>query len=122
MFVLTARTYLWPKGSILRFYRESGELGFSTRRRKTDLFDTLTLDWPKRHRTVVLGLTCPQHSYSHWGEELLDFAEGRIRYDFEWEGCKVKLSRITASMGSKDLPCNQEFRWKLSITNPLLRS
>lgn len=50
----------------------------------------------------------------------MEFSEGRIRYDFEWEGCKVKLERLTSQGGSENLPCNEEFRWKLTITNPLI--
>ncbi len=122
MFVMSTETFRWPKGAVLRFYRESEVLFFSTRNRNTDLFDTLTLNWPIRHRTVFFGLTCPQHAKSYWSEELLAFTEGRIKYDFEFDCCKVKPIRITSQVGSKDLSCAKEFRWKLLITNSFLLS
>jgi hypothetical protein len=84
-----------------------------------DLFDIIMSNWPKRHRKILFGLTCPLHPDSYWSDDLLEFTEGRIRYDFEWEGCKIALSRITSPVGSPVFPCNREFRWELDIRQPV---
>jgi hypothetical protein len=133
-YINNARTYKWPKGSILNFYKATGRFpgyplgtiecsfrfaGSVLEWRRIDLFDVIMSDWPKRHRKIWFGLTCPLYADSYWSNDLLEFAEGRIRYDFDLEGCKVKISRITSIDDVNELPCNEEFRWELAITQPI---
>jgi hypothetical protein len=107
--------YRWPPGAVLSFYRPDSTPIHSVRTRDLDLADTLMLNWSESKRSVIFGLRCPKHEWSWWSEELLQFAEGLIRYDLEFDGYAVKITRLTSKRGAPQLSCACEFRWQLDI-------
>jgi hypothetical protein len=108
--------YAWPPRCKLNIYTKDRNrylsLIFSSRDRLFDLADTLMPFWPYKSRTVYFGLSANSAQWTIWAEYHLREIEERIKYDFRVDNYCVSIKRITSS---SELPCSEEFLWKLTI-------
>lgn len=84
----------------------------SSSARKLDLADTLMLSWHFSSRTVYFGLVTADPHFVRWDNDTLASMEKMIRYDLGFDGYAVSIKRISQDI---NMPCTEEFRWKLVI-------
>jgi hypothetical protein len=113
--------YSWPPLSKLNFYKQPPKLILSSEDRMLDLADRLAYNVSfKEDTTVYLGLTTISHLWEAWTEENLRKVEELIKYDLGFDGFNVEIERITDVIcpytKKQDIPCNEEFVWKLNIS------
>lgn len=102
--------FKWPPRSRLAFYRRT-KLLFAETDRELDLSDTLMGIWPYYSRTVYMGISSRSTRWKSWTEEKLQKIEDLIRYDLDFDGYRVTITRLTEARR----PCTKEFLWKLRI-------
>lgn len=107
-------SFAWPSRSRLSFYDGWEKLKFSTTDRLYDLADGLMMSWNKKSRTIYFGLSTKSARFKMWNREALESIENRIKYDLNFDGYSVTISRVTSELGK---PCSCEFMWKLNIRN-----
>jgi|SRR5208283_434313 len=111
--------YAWPPKSRLNFYSRDtcGCLFFelTSSYRLFDLSDNITPEGPQKSRTVYFGISTKSALWSTWDDSNLQKIEWLIRYDLQFDGYRVAIKRVTTRM---DLPCTEEFLWKLIIRVP----
>jgi hypothetical protein len=113
--------FLWPPFSKLNFYRNPPTLIFSSEDRKLDLADSLTGNVNFENKvTIYFGLTTISHIWEAWTEANLEKVEEQIKYDIEFDGFDVEIERATDAIcpytKKQDIPCRNEFLWKLTIS------
>lgn len=101
-----------PPASLITVYDTKGNALLSSRDRIFDLSDNLMLFWPKKSRTVYIGLATKSKRWSVWDEASLIDIEKRYRDDLAFEDYRVIITRDSAE---EFAPCSAEFRWKLNI-------
>lgn len=79
--------FLWPKGSTIVVQDRSGEICRSSDRR-FDLADGIMLRVPTNQRTVTISVTLDDTPPG-----IEDRLEDLIRYDLEFDGYRVTLTR-----------------------------
>lgn len=113
--------YSWPPFSTLKFYRHPPELIFSSHDRRLNLSDNLTKNVTiKKGRTLYCGISTISNDWKIWNEKNLKKVEADIRNDLGFDGYNVNIERVTSAVcpvtKKKDIPCNTEFLWKLTIS------
>jgi len=106
----------WPPYSELKFYDDTPNIICSTKDRYFDLADNLDyLANNINHTyTIFFGLKTISHAWKTWNEDNLDKIEKAIKYDFEFDGLKVDIERITKTTKNNE-HCHDQFVWKLLI-------
>jgi hypothetical protein len=80
-----------------------------------DLADNITPDAPRKTKTLYFGLSTGSKLWTTWDDSNLRSIEWRIRYDLGFDGYHVAIKRLTKR---KNIPCTEEFLWKLIIREP----
>lgn len=101
-----------PPKSHLVIYDGRGNIIQSSRERIFDLADELMLAWPKKSRSVGIGIATKSLRWQMWSEESVVEFERRIRDDLSFDGYSVNTIRRTVESCP---PCSTEFRWMLLI-------
>ncbi len=104
--------FRWPPMPTFTFYSSSGKILLVERDADLDLFKTLMLDWPKDTRTIHIGISSHGKTWPSWTESRINYVEGLIRYDLCYDGCRVRIKRVTNGLRHKG---SSEFRWTLSV-------
>lgn len=106
-----AEQFKWPPKSVLAVYTgvKGRPLARSTDR-TLDLSDLLMTS--SERRRVIFGLSTTSRTWWDWNEARLDKIERLIRYQFEFEGFSVKITRLSGYINS----CEYEYRWRLSVS------
>lgn len=82
--------FRWPTGAQVRAWRPDGRLYDSRSLRSLDLADWLMLDHDDDRRTLDLEVLLPSRGDPR-GHDREDWIAWRIRYDFAFEGYRVRL-------------------------------
>jgi hypothetical protein len=104
--------FMWPPKSVLCFTNGRGKELFRSTDRRLDLSDYLMLWWPHASRTIYMNLKSKSTKWESWSESNLKSIEDLIRYDLDFDGYRVSITRVS-SIGGK---CVEYFRWKLMIS------
>jgi hypothetical protein len=104
--------FRWPPKPTLRFYDGRGKVFLTEANSGLDLFDALMLFWQRKSRTVCFGVQSCGRNWPTWTEPRLKHVERLIKYDLNFDGCDVSISRVTKRRWQ---PCTREFRWKLKM-------
>lgn len=103
--------FKWPPKCEIGIYTgDKGKPLLRSTDRTLDLCDALMLNHERRR--VIFGLSTRSSQWLDWNETRLDKIERLIRYDLEFDGYSVKITRLFDYIES----CEYEFRWRLSIT------
>jgi len=102
----------WPPKVKIRIYDEDFELIDESKDTKYDLNDNLMQAWPKRNRTVYIGIKTLSVNWPNWDEESIKCIEELIKFDLNFDGNSVVIKRVTKETGKS---CSEEFIWKLRI-------
>lgn len=112
--------YAWPELVRLRFYRADGTLLGESVDRKLDLSDTLGDLVDDGPVTLYIGVTSYSHKWFWWDEKNIGHIENQIKYDFGFDGYKVKLRRHTSpninARSKVRRQCSTEFRWEVKLS------
>lgn len=81
-----------------------------SRDRRYDLNDNLFQTWHGDTRTVHLRIESKSTNWPEWDEASLKWIEHLIAHDLEFDGNRVRISRVTKNVG---MACTEEFVWKL---------
>jgi hypothetical protein len=103
----------WPPKVKIYIYDEDSSLIDESKHIRYDLSDNLMLSWPDTKRTVYLGMETLSANWPIWDDESLKCVEARIKYDLNFDGNDVVITRITKTYKQ---PCSKEFIWKLDIS------
>ncbi|TPG23457.1 hypothetical protein EAH83_06170 [Variovorax ginsengisoli] len=98
---------------LMTITNKRGKVFYRTKDRLFDLFDNLMAWWSPATRTVYLSISSKGADWKRWDDHNLLAVESLIRYDFNFDGCSVKVERLTAS--ARALPCTEPFQWRLRI-------
>lgn len=106
--------FRWPRGAQIRAWHRGGECIATRALRNLDLADWLMLWHDDDRRTVDLEvlLPSPADPLSH---DALDWLAWRIRYDFIFEGYRVRLVPQTPRSRPRT---RRVLAWRLSIWTP----
>jgi hypothetical protein len=112
--------FLWPPLSTLQFYTHPPKRNIFTHDRQFDLSDNLTAGvTPKRGIKCFFGISTLSKDWDIWSEKNLKKIEKHIRYDLNFDGFSVQIERFTdpicKSTKKKNISCENEFIWRLSI-------
>ncbi|HOY87242.1 MAG TPA: hypothetical protein PL131_12945 [Methylotenera sp.] len=102
---------LWPSKSRLAFYNGWGRCLIESKYRRLDLSDTIMLNCKKASRTIYMGIFIESPKWQTWSEDEVIAIENLVRYDLGFDAYSVSIKR----MAEIDIPCSNEFRWKLLI-------
>lgn len=109
--------FAWPPRCHLNFYvleKDGLRLYDSSTYRFFDLDDIVDeMLWGKKSGTIYFGLSGNSKKWPTWDEHRLQHMEWLIDYDLTFDReFRVKITRETED---QNLPCTEEFLWKLMI-------
>lgn len=108
---MRSEEFKWPPTSRISLKNGKGKELFASCDRDLDLSDTLMLRWKFVSRTVYFGLRTFSKKWKSWDEENIKKVEWLIRYDLNFDAYSVSVKRL----GDVNVPCENEFLWKLVI-------
>ena len=106
---IVSEEYKWPPRSVLSFYTTCNEFLFKVADREFDLADGLMMKHPSRR--LHLRIKTKSAKWSVWDESSISAIEHLIKYDLNFDGYSVRLTRLS-QLGSL---CANEFEWRLAI-------
>jgi hypothetical protein len=111
--------YAWPELGQLTVYREPPQVALRTCDRRADLVDSVGHLCDDGETTLYIGVRSYSHKWDCWSNENLKYIEDQIKYDFSFDGYKVKVERqikptiYPNSKMRKD--CTTEFVWRVTV-------
>jgi hypothetical protein len=111
--------HAWPELGELTVYYEPPKRAISSRERMFDLADGVGSVLDDGGTTLYIGVSSESPKWLEWSDERLRHVETQIKYDFNYDGYKVKVQRqstIFAYPNSKvRKSCASEMVWKVTV-------
>lgn len=111
--------HAWPELGELTVYYEPPKRAISSRERMFDLVDSVGSVFDDGGTTLYIGVRSESPKWFEWNDEHLTHVENQIKYDFNFDGYKVKVQRhstIFAYPNSKVRKlCVSEMVWKVTV-------